>query len=305
MKGGAPRAVWLVLYADPMLVSARWAADRLLKLGRPCHLVWNPVSGEIAQLIPIVRAARSLGWPEEPGTPGEHGWPGQTGEPSVRGGPGEPSSPHAHAWPGEPSSPGAHGGPGEPGQPAEFGRLDDPGWRGGYSRPRLARATPRDPVSPAAPDGLPGVNTEGRICAQIGVIAQAWVPVTDSPAGRLDEIIRWLDSWQVPRGWPAGRPTPLAITQPQWRSRRCWARGGHFVASQVPGGSHDSGVIDIEPLASTGARLWPAPSSSRGGQADRAGRAAASILTMSWLQGRVRCGPPDEYVAAGWRSAVG
>ncbi len=272
MKGGAPRAVWLVLYADPMLVSARWAADRLLKLGKPCHLVWNPVSGEIAQLIPIVRAARSLGWPDEPGTPGEHGWPGQ---------------------------------PGEPGQPAEFGRLGDPGWRGGYSRPRLARATSRDPVSPAAPDGLPGVNTEGRLCAQIGVIAQAWVPVTDSPAGRLDEIIRWLDSWQVARGWPAGRPTPVAITQPQRRSRRCWARGGHFIASQVPGGSHDSGVIDIEPLASTGTRPQPAPSSSRGVQADQAGRAAASILTMSWLQGRVRYGPPDEYVAAGGRSAVG
>lgn len=44
MKGGAPRAVWLVLYANPLLVSARAAAERLIRLGRPCHLVWNPLS---------------------------------------------------------------------------------------------------------------------------------------------------------------------------------------------------------------------------------------------------------------------
>ena len=273
MKGGAPRAVWLVLYADPRLVSARWAADRLVNLGKPCHLVWNPVSGEVAQLLPVVRAARSLGWPGEPSRHGEPGRPGETGRP---------------------------GEPGWPGQAAEFGRPGDPGWRGGHNRLRLARTTPPEPVAPAGPDGLPGVNTEGRVCVQIGVIAQAWVPVTDSPVGRLDEIIRWLDSWQVPRGWPAGQPTPQAITQPQRCCRRHWARGGHFVASQVPGGGYDaSEVIEIEPLAGTRTGQAPAQTGAGGTQAARAGRAAASILTMAWLQGRVQYGRPDECVVAG------
>ncbi len=36
LKGGAPRAVWLVLHADPMTVSARAAAERLIELGVPC-----------------------------------------------------------------------------------------------------------------------------------------------------------------------------------------------------------------------------------------------------------------------------
>jgi hypothetical protein len=66
LKGGAPRAVWLVLHADPITVSARDAAERLIELGRPCHLVWNPLSGEVAQLIPVVRAARALGWADGP-----------------------------------------------------------------------------------------------------------------------------------------------------------------------------------------------------------------------------------------------
>lgn len=64
LRGGAPRAVWQTLAADPRLVSACSAAERLRQEGRPPHLVWNPVSGEIVQLIPVVRAARSLGAPE-------------------------------------------------------------------------------------------------------------------------------------------------------------------------------------------------------------------------------------------------
>jgi hypothetical protein len=60
LKGGAPRVVWGVLGADPRTVSARSAAQRLDQAGHPCHLVWNPLHGEIIQLIPVVRAARSL-----------------------------------------------------------------------------------------------------------------------------------------------------------------------------------------------------------------------------------------------------
>jgi hypothetical protein len=61
LKGGAPRAVWDVLGTDPHLVSASSAAQRLDQGGVPCHLVWNPLNGEIVQLVSIVRAARSLG----------------------------------------------------------------------------------------------------------------------------------------------------------------------------------------------------------------------------------------------------
>ncbi len=56
--------VWQALGADPRLISARSAAQRLDQEGRPPHLVWNPLSGDIAQLIPVVRAGCLLGAPE-------------------------------------------------------------------------------------------------------------------------------------------------------------------------------------------------------------------------------------------------
>jgi hypothetical protein len=64
LRGGAPRVVWQALSADPRQISACSAAQRLDQEGRPPHLVWNPASGEVTQLIPIVRAACSLGGPE-------------------------------------------------------------------------------------------------------------------------------------------------------------------------------------------------------------------------------------------------
>jgi hypothetical protein len=64
LRGGAPRAVWQALSADALLISACSAAQRLGQEGRPPHLVWNPESGEVAQLIPIVRAGCSLGGQE-------------------------------------------------------------------------------------------------------------------------------------------------------------------------------------------------------------------------------------------------
>lgn len=73
LRGGAPRVVWQSLSADSRAVSARSAAQRLDQLGRPSHLVWNPLTGEIVQLIPIVRAARSLGCPEGLDPPGPVG----------------------------------------------------------------------------------------------------------------------------------------------------------------------------------------------------------------------------------------
>jgi len=64
LRGGAPRVVWQATGADPRQISAGSAAQRLAQDGRPPHLVWNPLSGDIVQLIPVVRAACSLGGPE-------------------------------------------------------------------------------------------------------------------------------------------------------------------------------------------------------------------------------------------------
>jgi hypothetical protein len=128
LRGGAPRVVWEALDADPRTVSARSAAQRLDKEGRASHLVWNPLGGEIVQLIPIVRAACSLGL-EAPAPP------------------------------------------------------DRPG--------QETRAE---------------VNSEGRVCVQICVVAFTQDPFTAGPMAGLQEILTWLDSWGVPRSWPAGRP---------------------------------------------------------------------------------------------------
>jgi len=56
--------VWLTLGADPRIVSVWSAAQRLNQEDRPTHLVWDPLSGDIAQLLPIVRAGCALGMPE-------------------------------------------------------------------------------------------------------------------------------------------------------------------------------------------------------------------------------------------------
>jgi hypothetical protein len=64
LRGGAPRVVWQALGADPRLISASSAAERLIQERRPPHLVWNPLSGEVVQLVPVVRAACALGGPE-------------------------------------------------------------------------------------------------------------------------------------------------------------------------------------------------------------------------------------------------
>ncbi|MDE3719953.1 hypothetical protein PWG71_01030 [Nocardiopsis sp. N85] len=52
---GAPRAVWTVTGADPDAWSAREEAVRLIAEGRTVHLVWNPSSGRIAQILPATR----------------------------------------------------------------------------------------------------------------------------------------------------------------------------------------------------------------------------------------------------------
>jgi hypothetical protein len=60
MKGGAPRTVWLTSETDPRAVSARSMAQRLNQQERAAHLIWNPGSGEVIQMLPATRAGRLL-----------------------------------------------------------------------------------------------------------------------------------------------------------------------------------------------------------------------------------------------------
>jgi hypothetical protein len=59
--GGAPRAVWLTLGTAPGAVSVQSAAQRLISERRPCHLIWDPVTGDVVQIVSVLRAGRALG----------------------------------------------------------------------------------------------------------------------------------------------------------------------------------------------------------------------------------------------------
>lgn len=94
---------------------------------------------------------------------------------------------------------------------------------------------------------LPGdLGREGRVCVQIMVVGQVRTPFTDSPLKGLSELMNWLDSWKVPRRWPAGPPLQAPQSYQAARGRRAWARGGHFGHSQVPEEvGADPGGIDV------------------------------------------------------------
>jgi hypothetical protein len=165
--------VWLTLGADPRAISVCSAAQRLIQENRPCHLVWDPLTGDLAQLLPLVRAGCALGTPEN---------------------------------------------------------ID-------YAPGRL-------------PHHQPGVNREGRLCVQIGVLATPREPFTSYQMIGLADILAWLDTWDVPRRWPAGAPAPFRAAV-RFRSRALWALGGHFGASQVPDCENiGPGGIDIDQIAS-------------------------------------------------------
>lgn len=102
--------------------------------------------------------------------------------------------------------------------------------------------------------GLPGdLNRHGRICVQIRVLGSVHEPFTDTKMDGLDEILAWLDSWHIPRSWPAGPPLPYPHSVAAPRSGRAWASGGHFGHSQVPGTTEgDPGPIDIERIIGDG-----------------------------------------------------
>ncbi len=174
LGGGAPRVVWQTLETDPRLVSARSAAQCLNELSRAPHLVWNPLTGEIVQLIPVLRAARWLCEPD-----------------------------------------------------------------GVMSAGRQGKAA--------------AAGTEGRLCVQICVVGFAADPFTTGPMNDLELIVWWLDTWRIPRLWPAGQPAPFPDAHGAPRSRRLWSRGGHFGGSQVPGcTAAGPGAIEIDRLTDPG-----------------------------------------------------
>jgi hypothetical protein len=83
----------------------------------------------------------------------------------------------------------------------------------------------------------------------------------------LSEILAWLDSWQIPRRWPAGIPAPFRQAT-RSRSRALWALGGHFGASQVPDcESVGPGGIDIDQIVSAGTITGDLPQPARTGSA--------------------------------------
>jgi hypothetical protein len=90
--------------------------------------VWDPLTGELAQLLPIVRAGCALGTPEN---------------------------------------------------------ID-------YAPDKL-------------PHRQPGVNLEGRLCVQIGVLGSPREPFTSYQMLRLGEIPAWLDRGVPGVYWSAGR----------------------------------------------------------------------------------------------------
>ncbi len=187
MKGGAPRVVWMTLGTDPQLISAYSAAQRLNQIGRPCHVVWNPVTGETVQLIPIVRAGLALG------VAGDIDHEGVTGA-----------------------------------------REDTYG---------------TGPLAAKPNDGAADVHTEGRLCVQVGVVGFGWQPFTAGLVTGVEAILDWFDSWQISRCWPAGRPAPFSYAHTTVRSRKLWASGGHFGASQVPCCmAAGPGAIDVDRL---------------------------------------------------------
>jgi hypothetical protein len=60
LRGGAPRAVWHTSENDPLAISARSVAQHLEQRGSNAHVVWNPFTGEIVQMVPATQAALLL-----------------------------------------------------------------------------------------------------------------------------------------------------------------------------------------------------------------------------------------------------
>lgn len=60
MVGGPKRAIWHTTENDPHKTTAYTIAQYLNRVGYQVHIVWNPVTGEIVQMIGSDRAGRGL-----------------------------------------------------------------------------------------------------------------------------------------------------------------------------------------------------------------------------------------------------
>lgn len=181
LQGGAPRAVWHTSENDPLRISARSVAERLEQRGVNAHIVWNPLTGEIVQMVPATQAALLLPY---------------------------------------------------------------------------------------------GVGREGRRCLQIVVVGLAREPFTNGALESIESIMEWLDTWRVPRRWPAGAPLAPPEAYAAEQDRRLWARGGHFGISQVPHGPGPApGAIDIGRITGHGR-----PAELPRGEVALPGMRAASVL---------------------------
>jgi hypothetical protein len=60
LVGGPPRWVWHTYEADPHLLTAVAGARALRAAGHDVHFVFNPLSGQVAQMLPAYRSARAL-----------------------------------------------------------------------------------------------------------------------------------------------------------------------------------------------------------------------------------------------------
>ncbi|GGT55667.1 hypothetical protein GCM10010177_09600 [Actinomadura citrea] len=104
------------------------------------------------------------------------------------------------------------------------------------------------------------LGREGRVCAQIMVVGQSRSPFTGWPLTGVEAIVQWLDAWGVARRWPAGPPLPSPQSYHAQRSRRDWARGGHYGASQVPLLDRpDPGGIDVRRITGPDTPVAPIP----------------------------------------------
>ncbi|HTW00488.1 MAG TPA: hypothetical protein VMF87_09335 [Streptosporangiaceae bacterium] len=157
-------------------------------------------------------------------------------------------------------------------------------------RPEGLNATPPSwPDAEVTAGEVDDANAEGRLCVQVCVVALAWQPFTFWPLPGLQQILDWLDSWGIPRRWPAGPPAPFPDGLVTPGSHRLWSRGGYFGASQVPDVlAAGPGAIDIERLT---------------------GRAAECAGRMPEPQAKIRdldeYFDDDEAPAAGALSTVG
>jgi hypothetical protein len=249
LKGGAPRVVWQALGADPAVISARSAAERLTEFGRAGHLIWNPLYGEIVQMVSVLRSGRLLGGPE--------------GLAQLK-----------------------------PGCAADSG-----------ARPASAE--------PAQPDWLPEVNSEGRLCVQVCVVANAWDPFTAGPMKGLQDILDWLDSWGIPRRWPAGAPVayrPEQAAVGHRRSLRCVAGPGldgrragrdrHRPADRPPGPSaHPAAGRPLRARAAPAAAWRPGRGPARAGRAGAPRRAAWRADRASGLRRYLRASRAGRRIA--------